>query len=111
MRSAGRFRYPVVVVPDLNPPLVIPFDPLPICGIVPILALGQILLALLAELSSAVFAIADAVTRQAAPTVIAEPFRMRAVDDFPQDAGKVLVIVSAVDAGDILIGFPIRLAG
>src|SRR5471030_1689047 len=79
-------------------------------GVVPVFAHGNGFAGGGAELARAVVAAANAVARQAAPTVVGETFRVAAFDDFGEDAGDVLVVVGAVDAGNELVGGVVRIA-
>ena len=94
---------------------VVPLDPLAVARVVPVLAGGDGLAGGGAELARAVVAVADAVALQPAPTVVGEAFGMAALDDLAQNAGDVLVVVGAVDAGDVLVvgavGLAVGLAG
>ena len=63
------------------------------------------------KLRRAVPAIADAIAAEAAPTVIRESFRLRALDDLAHDARKILIVISAVDAADVLVGGAVRRPG
>src|SRR6478672_4987413 len=70
MGTAGRFRRTVIQIPDFQTPLVIPFNPLAVNGIVPVLGTGKRLTCFLAEFTNAVLAITDTVAGQSAPAII-----------------------------------------
>ena len=112
VRAARGFRGAVEQVPDLQPPVVVPLDPLrgrP--GRSSRACCGSGCAGLVAELALAVGAVADAVAPQAGPTVVGEALGVAALDDLGQHAGDVLVVVGAVDAGDVLVRGAIGLAG
>ncbi len=109
-RPAGRAGRAVVEVPDLQPPRVVPLDPLAIDRIVPVLLAGDRLAGPLAELLRAVLAVADALAPQPAPAIVGDSLGVRALDDLAENAGDVLFVVGTVDTGDVEIARSVRLA-
>ena len=108
---ARRARDPVVQLPDLDPARVVPPDPLAVGADRPSPpSRGSALAVSSPERARAVVAVADALAAHARPAVVGEAVGMRALDDLAQHVGQVLVVVRAVDAGDVLLGGAIRLA-
>src|SRR5207237_4657999 len=107
---AGLARDAVVHLPHLDPPRVAPHDPLAIYGIVPRGRTRQCLCRLRAERAVAVCTEADALAAEACPAVVGEYVGMRALDDLAQHAREVLSVVGAVDACDVLVARPVRVA-
>src|SRR5690242_11045704 len=103
MRASSRLCDPVVQIPHFQPTCVVPFDPMPVDGVVPIFNSREGTARCGPEFASAVIAVADASAGKAAPTVIGEAVRMTALDDLGQDARKILVVVGAVDTGNVFI--------
>src|SRR5262249_5652406 len=103
VRSAGILRHPIVVLPHLDAARVVPLHPLPVDGVVPVFRLRQRSGGRVAEFAGAVVAIADAVALQTAPTIVGEAFGVRSFDDLAQNPREVLVVIRAVDAGDVLV--------
>ncbi len=98
--AAGLLGDAVVEVPDLEAAVVVPADPGAVDRVVPVVAGRQGGVGVVAERAAAVRAVADAVALEATPGVVGESVGLVALDDLPQDARQVLVVVGAVDAGD-----------
>ena len=111
IRAAGVARDAVVELPEFRAARVVPQDPLAVSGIVPVGAArkspGR---SSGGTCAGTVVAVADAAAAQAGPTVVGETFRVGALDDLAQNVGQILVVVRAVDAGDVLVGGAVGLA-
>jgi hypothetical protein len=63
-----------------------------------------------AESPGAVLAVADTLATETGPAVVRKAVRPRALDDLPENAGKILFVIWTVDARHVLIRGPDRLA-
>jgi len=108
--AAGGLRDFVVEVPLFEAAGVGPFDPFAEGGVVPVAGGGEGSVGERLEAAGAVLTVADRVTVGGGPGVVGEAFGMVAVDDFAHDVGKELVVVGAVDAGDVELAGHVRLA-
>src|SRR5262249_11379020 len=111
VRAAGRLRGAVEEIPDFQAALIVPLDPLAVDRVVPGLPRGNRVSCRGLEFAFAVVAIADAVAPHAAPMVVGEALRVAALDDLLDHGRNVLVVVGAVDAGDVLVRGPVGVAG
>ncbi len=101
----------VVVIPEFEAAGVVPVEPLAIDGIVPVFLLWDRFVGEGEEFGFAIFAVADVVAFEAVPDVVGETVGVGAFDDFAHDVGEVVVVVGAVDAGEVELTAAVGLAG
>src|ERR1039458_1956277 len=95
IRPARRLRGAVIQVPDFQPAVVVPANPLAISQIVPIRLTRDVLAAALAEFPPAILTVADSAAAQPAPTVVREALRVVAFGDFTQDGWDKIIVGGA----------------
>src|SRR6266850_4470786 len=108
VRAARALRGAVVQLPDFDPAIVVPQDPLPVGRVVPIRLPRERAAGLRAKLAVAIRTVANALPAHSGPTVVGKPIRMRALDNLSQNAGKIFIVIGAVDARDVLVRGSIR---
>ena len=87
IRPARGFGRAIVRVPDLQPPRVVPLDPLAIDRIVPVLLAGNLLARRARGTSSRSSRNSRCFRAQSAPAIVGDPLGMRALDDLRKMLG------------------------